>query len=90
MSPTFVGLISDPELTHSSGLLPKLQSKKNISVMAERGFTIQDQLQSTDVSLNVPPFLDGKQQLSSNEVQQGRSIASLHIHVEHAIEFYYT
>ena len=85
MSPAFVGSISDPELTRSSGLLPKLQSKKNISVMADRGFTIQDQLQSIDVALNIPPFLDGKQQLSANEVQQGRSIASLCIHVERAI-----
>ena len=85
VSPAFVGSISDPELTRSSGLLPKLQSKKNISVMTDRGFTIQDQLQSIDVALNIPPFLDGKQQLSANEVQQGRSIASLRIHVERAI-----
>ena len=62
MSPAFVGSISDPELTCFSGLLPKLQSKKNISVMADRGFSIQDQLLSIDVAaLNIPPFLEGKQ-----------------------------
>ena len=82
MSPAFIGLISDSELTNFSGLFPKLQSK---SVMADRGFTIHNQLQSIDVALNVPPFLDGKQQLSTNEVQQGRSIAFLRIHVEHVI-----
>ena len=85
VSPAFVGSISDPELTRFSGLLPKLQSKKNISVVADRVFTIQDQLQSIDVALNMLPFLDGKQQLSANEVQQGRSIASLRIHVKCAI-----
>ena len=53
--------------------------------MADRGFTIQDQLQNIAVVLNIPPFLDGKQQLSVSEVQQGRSIASLRIHVERAI-----
>ena len=39
VSPAFVGSILDPELTRSSGLLTKLQSKKNILVMADRGFT---------------------------------------------------
>ena len=53
--------------------------------MADRGFTIHDQLQSIDVALNIPPFLDGKQQLSTNEVQQAGSIASLRIHIEHVI-----
>lgn len=85
VSSAFVGSISDPQLTRSSGLLSKLQGKDNISVMADRGFTIQDQLQNVGVVLNIPPFLDGKQQLSVSEVQQGRSIASLHIHVERAI-----
>ena len=53
--------------------------------MADRGFTIQDQLQSIGVALNIPPFLDGKEQLTTSEVQQGRSIASIRIHVERAI-----
>jgi len=52
--------------------------------MADRGFTILDQLKAIDVDLNIPHFLDGKQQLTS-ELQQGRSIASLRIHVESAI-----
>ena len=53
--------------------------------MADRGFTILDQLKAIGVELNIPPFLDGKQQLSAEEVQQGRSIASLRMHVERAI-----
>ena len=44
VSPAFVGSISDPELACSLGFIFKLQGKKNISVMADRGFTIQDQL----------------------------------------------
>ena len=44
VSPIFVGSISDPELTRSSGLISKQPGKDNISVMADRGFTIQDQL----------------------------------------------
>ncbi len=83
-SPAFVGSISDPELTRCSGLLLKLEGKQNISVMADRGFTIRDQLH-LGIELNIPPFLDGRKQLPVEAVQQGRSIASLRIHVERAI-----
>ena len=85
ISPAYVGSISDPELTRCSGLLSKLEGKENISVMADRGFTIRDQLQDIGVKLNIPPFLDGRKQLTPGEVLQGRSIASLRIHVERAI-----
>ena len=61
-----MGSISDPKLTRSSGLISKLQGKDNISVMADRGFTIQDQLKSIGVGLNIPPFLDGKEQLTAS------------------------
>lgn len=53
--------------------------------MADRGFTIRDQLQEIGVDLNIPPFLQGQQQLPSEEVQRGRQIASVCIHVERAI-----
>ena len=56
-----------------------------MSVMADRGFTVRDQLQTIDVELNIPPFLEGRGQLPAEEVQQVRSIASLRIHVERAI-----
>lgn len=52
--------------------------------MADRGFTILDQLQDIGVKLNIPPFLDGWRQQTAEEVQHGRSIASLRIHVERA------
>ena len=85
ISSAYVGSISDPELTRCSGLLSKLEGKKNISVMGDRGFTIRDQLQEIGVKLNITPFLDGRKQLTPEEVQKGRSIASLRIHVECAI-----
>ena len=53
--------------------------------MADHRFTIRDQLKSVGVELNIPPFLGGKKQLPPTEVQQGRSIVSLRIHVERAI-----
>ena len=85
VSPAFVGSISDPELTRCSGLLSKLDGKGKVAVMVDRGFTIRYQLESIGIELNIPSFLDGRNQLPAAEVQQGRSIASLRIHVERAI-----
>ena len=53
--------------------------------MADRGFTIRDMLQEINIDLNMPPFLDGRSQLPANEVNTGRKIASLRVHVERAI-----
>ena len=55
------------------------------SVMADRGFLIEDILPDS-VSLNILPFLDGRGQFDSHELVQTRRIASVRIHVERAIE----
>lgn len=85
ISHLYVGSISDVELTRVSGFIEELKGKSGISVMADRGFTIKDQLAKIGVDLNIPPFMDGREQLPAEEVSQGRSIASLRIHVERAI-----
>lgn len=85
ISPLYVGSISDVELTKVSGLIEQLKGKANISVMADRGFTIRDQLRPINVELNIPPFIDGRGQLPASEVLEGRKIASVRIHVERAI-----
>ena len=85
ISPLFVGSILDVELTRVSGFLTKLEDKPGISIMADRGFVIKDLLDGLGVSLNIPPFLEGRTQLSAGEVREGRKIASLRIHVERAI-----
>ena len=53
--------------------------------MADRGFTVKNQLKEISIDLNIPPFLEGLSQLPSEEVKKGRGIASLRIHVECAI-----
>ena len=85
ISPVYVGGISDVELTRVSGFLKTLEGKNDISIMADRGFTIKDQLSELGVQLNIPPFLDGRTQLPPDDVKKGRAIASLRIHVERAI-----
>ena len=53
--------------------------------MADRGFTIKDILKVLNIDLNLPPFMERRQQLPLLEVQEGRKISSLRIHVERAI-----
>lgn len=82
MSPLYVGSITDVELTRLSGFLDKLKDKPGIAIMADRGFTVKDMLRELNIELNIPP---GRQQLPYQEIEEGRKIASLRIHVERAI-----
>ncbi len=85
VSPLYVGSISDVELTHVSGFIESLSGKTGVSIMADRGFTISDQLAPHGIKLNIPPFMEGRAQLSAEDVRKGRKIASVRIHVERAI-----
>ena len=85
ISPAYVGGISDVELTKVCGFLDTLDGKPGISVMADRGFTVQDALKEKGATLNIPPFMEGRKQLSREDVQRGRTISSLRIHMERAI-----
>ena len=76
------GCTSDRELFTNSGLLDLLEPGD--SVMADRGFTIADLLDSKGVSLNIPPSKVGDQLLETDLVTT-RQIAALRIHVERAI-----
>ena len=84
VSDLYPGSISDKELTRRSGLLELLQPGD--SVMADRGFSIEEDLALVGARLNIPPFLRGKDQLSENELVEARRIASLRIHVERSME----
>lgn len=85
VSQIYVGSISDVELTRVSGYLDTLDGKSNVSVMADRGFTIKDLLAKKGIQLNIPPFMEGRKQLTAKDIQRGRGIASLRIHVERLI-----
>ena len=85
ISPLYVGSISDTELTRVSGFLTKLKDKPGVSIMADRGFTIKEMLKEVGAELNIPPFMEGRQQLPTDEIHEGRHIASVRIHVERAI-----
>lgn len=83
VSSLYTGSISDKEITRCCGLLDLLD--ENDSVMADKGFDIEDILLKKKVKLNIPPYLQSKGQFSIREAADTKEIAKLHIHVERAI-----
>ena len=83
ISQLYTGSISDREIVRRSGFLDLPFDDKD-SIMADKGFTIQDLL-PLGVSLNLPPFLGASSQMAAEDVVKTQEIASLRIHVECAI-----
>ena len=82
---TFCWLYIRCRVARFSGFVEKLQGKSGVSLTTDRGFTIKDQLAEVGVSLNLPPFMEGRKQLPAEEVLRGRQKASVRIHVERVI-----
>ena len=83
ISDLYGGNISDKKLTVECGILKLLELGD--SIMADRGFNIEDIL-PPGVSLNMPPKLNESGQLTESERTTTSRIASIRIHVERAIE----
>ena len=85
VSELFTGSISDRQLTIQSGFLEMLKSVPHgRSVMADKGFNIQDLLVKHGLLLNIPPF-KGSVALQFSDVQKTQTIARVQIHVERVI-----
>ena len=85
ISDLYAGDISDKELTRRSGILQLLETRD--TVMADKGFDIQNNLTPLGVKLNMSPLLKGKSQLIPQEMVETRQIASAQIqHVERGME----
>ena len=74
---------SDKYLTEHSGMLKNL--KPGDLVMADRGFTIEENLSLYQAKLAIPAFTKGKSQLDPVSVEKTRGIANVRIHVERVI-----
>ena len=83
VSDLYAGRFSDKKVALDSGIYDLLEAGD--SIMADRGFDIEEDLPQ-NVGLNIPPFLNGKKQLSLQEENETRKIASVRVHVERAIE----
>ena len=82
-SQLYSGNISDCEIVERSGFL-KLEFDNGDTMMADKGFTIDDLL-PLGVTLNIPPILGSNSQMTAQDVIKTREIASVRIHVERAI-----
>lgn len=83
VSQLYSGCISDREIVIRSGILD-LPFNESDSVMADKGFTIEDLL-PLGVKLNIPPFLGSSGKMPAEDVLKTQQIASLRIHIERAI-----
>ena len=82
LSDLWGGRVSDKQITRESGVLDLLEPGDN--VMVDRGFDISN-IVPDGVSVNMPPFLAGREQMTAAETEETMSIASVRIHVERAI-----
>ncbi|XP_046393756.1 uncharacterized protein LOC124161479 [Ischnura elegans] len=78
------GRISDKELTERSGFYNLLEAGD--MVMADRGFTIANEISFHGAQLVIPPFTRGKKQLPGQVIESARRLSSARIHVERTIE----
>ena len=85
ISELYEGSITDKDIVKRSGILNKNLWDDNDSIMAYRGFTIQNELAPLNVKLNIRSFLGGRAQLTEAKVKENQIIASVRIHVERAI-----
>jgi hypothetical protein len=55
------------------------------SIMADKGFNVQDLFQSVGVSVNIPTFFRKRNRMDSKTVLRDRRIASKRVHIERII-----
>ena len=87
LSPLWGGRVSDREIRAQSRLVKDDKMlEEGDSVMADRGFDVEDILAHKKLRLNVPPRLDGRPRLPEKDVEKTRRIAEIPwIHVERSI-----
>ena len=77
------GRVSDNEITLKSRFLDYLQHGD--CILADRGFTIGEELASCGATLKIPHLAKEKIQMSGKEVDASRKISNVRIHVERVI-----
>ena len=91
ISQLYEGAISDKQIVERSGFLEILRQKvisgeikKGDSIMADKGFDIQNDLKKLDLKLNIPPYLKYKVGFEDDVIKM-QTMARHIIHVERAI-----
>ena len=75
--------MSDKEIATKCGVLDYIEYGDQI--LADRGFTVSEEIAYHEGILVMPSFTKGKKQLPKNEVDWDRYIARVRIHIERVI-----
>ena len=77
------GRVSDKEITIKSGLLDYIENGDQ--VLADRGFTVVEEVATHGGILEFPSFTKGKSQLTADETDFSRKVSNVRIHIERVI-----
>ena len=77
------GRVSDKNITQESSFLSLLEPGD--TVLADRGFTLSEDIAIHGASLEIPAFTRGKQQLSQEDAEKSKQLSKVRIHVERVI-----
>ncbi len=77
------GRVSDKQITLESGFLNKILPGD--CILADRGFLIEEELNTVGAYLKIPKFTKGKSQLPAKDVDESRKLCNVRIHIERVI-----
>lgn len=83
VSPAYGGSTSDRQIVERSELVS--QCDPGDSIMADKGFNVQDIFAPIDVAINIPTFFSKKNRMNQATVLKDRKIASKRVHIERII-----
>lgn len=83
LSPAYGGSSSDRQIVERSNLTTVCDPGD--SIMADKGFNVQDIFAPYDVAINIPTFFSKKNRMSGKAVLHDRKISSKRVHIERII-----
>ena len=83
VSDAYGGSTSDRQIVERSNLARMCEAGD--SIMADKGFNVQDIMAPYDVTVNIPAFFSRKNRLTSSTVLKDRKIANKRVHIERII-----
>lgn len=83
ISPAYGGSTSDRQIVERGRL--HLKCDPGDSIMADKGFNVQDIFAPYNITVNIPTFFRKKNRMSSKAVLQDRKISSKRVHIERLI-----
>lgn len=86
ISSCYGGRASDVQIVRESDFTTTKYHHPGDQILADRGFTLKEDFALNSASeLLIPAFTKGKKQLSAEEIESTRKIASVRIHIERVI-----